>query len=70
VFAINPTESKTFDAFQAAAKSGGSPTASGSASGTTSSSSASAKATNSAMRYGSSAATVLAVVGLAAGILL
>jgi plastocyanin len=71
VFAINPTESKTFAAFQAAAEGGSSTaTSSGSASGTTSSTSASAKATNGAMRYGSSAATVLAAVGLAAGILL
>jgi len=73
VFAVNPTENKTFAAFQAAAESGSSPTsgsASGTAASTASSTSASAKATNNAMRYGSSATTVLAVVGLAAGILL
>jgi len=84
VFAINPTAAKSFDAFQAAAKastpsSSGSPygtpaasetTASGSSPSDASSSTPSAKATNGAMRYGSSAASVLAVVGLAAGVLL
>jgi len=85
VFAINPTAAKSFAAFQAAAKastpsSSGSPsygtpaasetTASGSSPSDASSSTPSAKATNGAMRYGSSAASVLAVVGLAAGVLL
>jgi len=84
VFAVNPTVAKSFDAFQAAAKASGSgssgsystPAASGAASATASSvsspsgSTPSAQVTNGAMRYGSSAATLLTVVGLTAGILL
>jgi len=70
VFAVNPTPTKSFDAFQAAAKSSGS-SASSSASPTASESSKpSASATGGAIRYSGSAATALAVVGIAMGVLL
>jgi len=75
VFAINPTTNKSFAAFQAAAKasnSNGTPgSASASASGTSTSSTPSASAkSGGAMRHSGNAATVLAVVGIAAGVLL
>jgi len=77
VFAINPTAAKTYAAFQAAANasnSDGTPSSSGastsSASSTTASSKPSASSTGGALRHSGSAATVLAVVGVAAGVLL
>jgi len=78
VFAVNPTAAKSFDAFQAAAKASGStgsssasPSASGiSGSGTASGTAAGATSTNGASRYSGSAAAVLTVVGLTAGMLL
>jgi hypothetical protein len=77
VFAVNPTAAKSFDAFQAAAKassSDGSPSSSGSGTSASSSTAAgstpSASATGGAMRHSGSAAVVLAVVGIAAGIML
>jgi len=75
VFAVNPTPAKTFDAFQQAAEASGNSSSSASASGTGSSSGSTPKAsatssTGGAMRYTGNAATALAVVGIAAGVLL
>lgn len=74
VFAINPTAAKSFDAFQAAAKSSsssGAPASAGSSSSTSSpSTSASASAKNGAIRYSGSAASLLAAGGVVAGLLL
>jgi len=76
VFAINPTVAKSFAAFQAAAKASspdGSPSSSASSSSSSStaaSSTPSASATGGAMRHSGSAAIVLAVMGITAGILL
>jgi len=74
VFAVNPTAAKSIDAFQAAAKASssggyGSPSSSGTT-GTASSSTPSAQATGGATRHSGSAAIVLAVVGIGAGVLL
>lgn len=80
VFAVNPTENKTFDAFQAAAKaSASSPTSStagsGSGSGSTgtgssTSATSSPSPTNGAFAVGVRAGGILAVVGFVAGVLL
>jgi len=75
VFTVNPTAVKSFDAFQAAAKASsgtggyGSPSSSGTT-GTASSSTPSAQATGGATRHSGSAAIVLAIVGIGAGVLL
>jgi hypothetical protein len=78
VFAINPTADKSFEAFQAAAKgssaSGTPSTATGAGSGSTTSgtspSSSSSSNSNGAVVAGARAGGLLAMVGLAAGILL
>ena len=74
VFAVNPTAAKSFDAFQAAAE--GSSSSSGSAStaaasgSAASAPSASASTPNGAIRYSGNAASLLAVGGVVAGLLL
>jgi len=82
VFAINPTANKSFAAFQAAAKASSadgspasasnssSPTNSSSTPSGTSSSAATSTAKNSAIGSGAQAGSLLAAIGLAAGILL
>lgn len=80
VFAINPTASKSFAAFQAAANatktnstsssSGSSASASGSSSSSSSSPSASTTSKSGALRIGGSAAGLLTAVGLVAGLIL
>jgi plastocyanin len=76
VFAVNPTENKTFDAFQAAAKaSASSPTSSTAGSGSTgtgssTSATSSPSPTNGAVAVGVRAGGILAVVGFVAGVLL
>lgn len=71
VFAVNANAAKSFDAFQAAAKaSSGNSSSSASTPSSSASSTPSASATSGAMRYSGSAATVLAVVGIAMGVML
>jgi len=82
VFAVNPSATNTFAEFQAAAMSGSSNStsstsgssstsaASGTNTATGSQPSASATKANGAIKYSGSAATVLAIVGVAAGVLL
>jgi hypothetical protein len=78
VFAINPTPEKTFDAFQAAAKasanspSSGAPSATSPASGssTGTGSPQATQAGNGALGMSGNTASVLAVVGLLAGLVL
>jgi hypothetical protein len=73
VFALNPTQNKTFDAFKANAmstSSGNTASASGAGGSPTSSSTAKPSASNGAMRVAGSAAGIVTLVGLVAGLAL
>jgi len=78
VFAVNPTANKTYQAFQAAANASapdGTPASATSSSGTGSGSAATASPSsssspNGAVAVGARAGSILAVVGIAAGVLL
>lgn len=70
VFAINPTANKSLAAFKANAMGGASGASTGSASPSATGSAAGAKPSNGAVRVGGSAAGIVTLVGLVAGMVL